>query len=197
MVTGGLIIGWTNRHDTKDGVRLGALPNPGQANYGSAKAGIPALTLVAAAELGRYGVRVNAIAPIARTRLTLATPGVGDLMAEPADGGLDLFAPANISPLVAYLATENCPITGRVYAVQGGGIFPARGLARGRAQQNRRTVASRRHRRPDAALTYRSRPQQNRLVRRGPAWADIVPCLCQRWITAACWRRLGSARWPP
>ncbi len=43
-------------------------------------------------------------------------------MAEPADGSLDLFAPANISPLVAYLAMENCPITGRVYAVQGGGI---------------------------------------------------------------------------
>jgi NAD(P)-dependent dehydrogenase (short-subunit alcohol dehydrogenase family) len=98
------------------------LPNPGQANYGSAKAAIAALTLVAAAELDRYGVRVNAIAPIARTRLTLATPGMGDLMAEPADGSLDVFAPANISPLVAYLAMENCPVTGQVYAVQGGAI---------------------------------------------------------------------------
>jgi NAD(P)-dependent dehydrogenase (short-subunit alcohol dehydrogenase family) len=98
------------------------LPNPGQANYGAAKAAIAALTLVAAAELDRYGVRVNAIAPIARTRLTLATPGMGDLMAEPADGSLDRFAPSNISPLVAYLAMENCPITGRVYAVQGGAI---------------------------------------------------------------------------
>jgi NAD(P)-dependent dehydrogenase (short-subunit alcohol dehydrogenase family) len=52
------------------------LANPGQANYGAAKAGIAALTQVAAEELGRYGVRVNAIAPIARTRLTLATPGI-------------------------------------------------------------------------------------------------------------------------
>jgi NAD(P)-dependent dehydrogenase (short-subunit alcohol dehydrogenase family) len=98
------------------------LPNPGQGNYGAAKAAIAALTLVAASELGRYGARVNAIAPIARTRLTLATPGMGDFMAEPADGSLDLFAPENISPLVAYLATERCPITGQVYAVQGGAI---------------------------------------------------------------------------
>jgi NAD(P)-dependent dehydrogenase (short-subunit alcohol dehydrogenase family) len=98
------------------------LPNPGQANYGAAKAGIAALTLIAAEELDRYGVRVNAIAPIARTRLTLATPGMGALMAEPEDEELDLFSPANISPLVAYLATEKCPITGAVYAVQGGAI---------------------------------------------------------------------------
>ncbi|WP_273733401.1 SDR family oxidoreductase [Mycolicibacterium septicum] len=99
------------------------IPNAGQANYGSAKAAIAALTLVAADELERYGVRVNAIAPIARTRLTLATPGMGALMAEPEDEGeVDLFSPSNISPLVAYLATEKCPITGRVYAVQGGAI---------------------------------------------------------------------------
>ena len=98
------------------------IPNAGQANYGSAKAGIAAMTLIAAEELERYGVRVNAIAPIARTRLTLATPGMGSLMAEPEEGELDLFSPANISPLVAYLATEKCPITGCVYAVQGGAI---------------------------------------------------------------------------
>jgi NAD(P)-dependent dehydrogenase (short-subunit alcohol dehydrogenase family) len=98
------------------------IPNAGQANYGSAKAAIAALTLIAADELERYGVRVNAIAPIARTRLTLATPGMGALMAEPGEGELDLFSPANISPLVAYLATEKCPVTGRVYAVQGGAI---------------------------------------------------------------------------
>jgi NAD(P)-dependent dehydrogenase (short-subunit alcohol dehydrogenase family) len=98
------------------------LPNAGQANYGSAKAGIAALTLIAAEELERYGVRVNAIAPIARTRLTLATPGMGSLMAEPKEGELDLFSPSNISPLVAYLATEKCSITGKVYAVQGGAI---------------------------------------------------------------------------
>ncbi|RSN43059.1 short-chain dehydrogenase [Amycolatopsis sp. WAC 04197] len=99
------------------------LPNAGQANYGAAKAGIAALTLVAAEELERYGVRVNAIAPIARTRLTLATPGMGAIFAqEVEEGEFDAFSPANISPLVAYLATEKCPLTGKVFAVQGGAI---------------------------------------------------------------------------
>lgn len=103
------------------------VPNAGQSNYGAAKAGIAALTQVAADELQRYGVRANAIAPIARTRLTLATPGMGALMAAEAaeaeaKGGFDAFAPANISPLVAYLATADCPITGKVFAVQGGAI---------------------------------------------------------------------------
>ncbi|MFM9379383.1 SDR family oxidoreductase [Gordonia sp. VNK21] len=102
------------------------MPNAGQSNYGAAKAAIAALTQVAAEELERYGVRANAIAPIARTRLTLATPGMGAMMAAEAEdveeGGFDAFSPANISPLVAYLATADCPITGKVFAVQGGAI---------------------------------------------------------------------------
>lgn len=99
------------------------LPNAGQANYGAAKAAIAALTLVAADELERYGVRVNAIAPVARTRLTEATPGFGDVMRSTIEEGVvDAFHPANITPLVAYLATEKCPVTGRVYAVQGGSV---------------------------------------------------------------------------
>jgi NAD(P)-dependent dehydrogenase (short-subunit alcohol dehydrogenase family) len=100
------------------------VPNAGQASYGSAKAGIAALTLVAAAELERYGVRVNAIAPVARTRLTLATPGMGAIFAAGAEteSGHDLFDPSNISPLVAYLASADCPLTGKVFAVQGGAI---------------------------------------------------------------------------
>jgi NAD(P)-dependent dehydrogenase (short-subunit alcohol dehydrogenase family) len=100
------------------------LPNAGQANYGAAKAAIAALTLVAADELGRYGVRVNAIAPIARTRLTLATPGMGAVFAAGVEDatGHDLFDPSNISPLVAHLASADCSITGKVFAVQGGCI---------------------------------------------------------------------------
>ncbi|MGK2866803.1 MAG: SDR family oxidoreductase [Mycobacterium sp.] len=99
------------------------LPNPGQANYGAAKAGIAALTQVAAAELGRYGVRVNAIAPVARTRLTLATPGMGDMFAaEVPDGEFDMFSPDNVSPIVAYLAGDECSISGTVFAVQGDSI---------------------------------------------------------------------------
>jgi NAD(P)-dependent dehydrogenase (short-subunit alcohol dehydrogenase family) len=94
------------------------MPNAGQANYGAAKAGIAAMTLVAAAELGRYGVRCNAIAPVARTRLTLATPGLEAMMAD------KQFDPDQISPLVAYLASADCTITGQLYAVQGGMIAP-------------------------------------------------------------------------
>lgn len=99
------------------------MPNPGQANYGAAKAGIAALTEVAAAELERYGVRVNAIAPVARTRLTLATPGMGAIFAEEVpEGVFDAFSPANIAPVVAYLASADCPLTGKVLAVQGGAV---------------------------------------------------------------------------
>ncbi|WP_364520546.1 SDR family NAD(P)-dependent oxidoreductase [Nocardioides sp. LML1-1-1.1] len=104
------------------------LPNAGQSNYGAAKAAIAALTLVAAEELERYGVRVNAIAPVARTRLTEATPGFGDVMRSTIEEGvIDPFHPANISPLVAYLATEKCPATGQVFAVQGGSIQSLQG----------------------------------------------------------------------
>ena len=96
---------------------------PGQANYAAAKAGIAAMTLVAAAELERYGVRVNAIAPVARTRLTLATPGMGAMFAqEVPEGQFDAFSPDNIAPVVAYLAGRDCPLTGKVLAVQGGAI---------------------------------------------------------------------------
>ena len=101
----------------------GLLGNPGQANYGAAKAGIGAFTIITAQELGRYGVRVNAIAPAARTRMTEATPGLGDIVKAPSDPGkFDVWDPANISPLVAYLSTEACPITGRVFFVQGGRV---------------------------------------------------------------------------
>jgi NAD(P)-dependent dehydrogenase (short-subunit alcohol dehydrogenase family) len=101
----------------------GLLGNPGQSNYGAAKAGIGAFTVITAQELGRYGVRVNAIAPAARTRLTEATPGLGEVVKAPDDGSrFDVWDPANISPLVAYLATEDCPATGKVYFVQGGRI---------------------------------------------------------------------------
>lgn len=70
---------------------------------------IAAMTLIAVAELERYGLRVNAIAPIARTRLTKATPGMGALMAEPEGGDHDLFSPANISPLVCLPGYRKMP----------------------------------------------------------------------------------------
>jgi NAD(P)-dependent dehydrogenase (short-subunit alcohol dehydrogenase family) len=99
----------------------GLLGNPGQANYGAAKAGIAAFTVICAQELGRYGVRVNAIAPAARTRMTENTPGLSDIVKAP-ENGFDTWAPDNISPLVAYLSTANCPATGKVFFVQGGKV---------------------------------------------------------------------------
>ncbi|MBI1845100.1 MAG: SDR family oxidoreductase [Actinobacteria bacterium] len=108
----------------------GLLGNPGQTNYGAAKAGIGAFTIISAQELSRYGVRVNAIAPAARTRLTEATPGLGDIIQAPADAGaFDVWDPANISPLVAYLATADAPETGKVFFVQGGQIRLMQGWA--------------------------------------------------------------------
>src|SRR4051812_29255894 len=98
----------------------GLFSNPGQANYNSAKSGIATLSQVMAKELVRYGVRSNAIAPAARTRLTLSTPGVGEAMAPPEDGTFDAFDPANVSPMVAYLATADCPFTGETFVVFGG-----------------------------------------------------------------------------
>jgi len=101
----------------------GLLGNPGQTNYGAAKSGIASFSLIAAQELERYGVRVNAIAPAARTRMTESTPGLSDIVGKPADAAtFDVWDPANISPLVAYLATESCPATGRVFFVQGGTV---------------------------------------------------------------------------
>ena len=104
----------------------GLFSNPGQSNYGAAKSGIATFTEITAKELIRYGVRCNAIAPAARTRLTLATPGLGERIAEPTDAAtFDEWDPANISPLVAWLGTENCSATGKTFYVQGGrvGIF--------------------------------------------------------------------------
>jgi len=99
----------------------GLLGNPGQANYGAAKAGIASFSNIAAMELGRYGVRSNTIAPAARTRLTEQTPGLEDAVKKPDDpGAFDTWDPANVSPLVGYLATENCSFTGTTFFVQGG-----------------------------------------------------------------------------
>jgi NAD(P)-dependent dehydrogenase (short-subunit alcohol dehydrogenase family) len=95
----------------------------GQSNYGAAKAGIAALTVILAEELGRYGVRVNAIVPVARTRMTEDVAGIADLVRAPDDpAAFDTFHPGNVSPMVAHLASASCPTTGRVYLVRGGEV---------------------------------------------------------------------------
>jgi NAD(P)-dependent dehydrogenase (short-subunit alcohol dehydrogenase family) len=101
----------------------GLLGNPGQTNYGAAKAGVAAFSRICSLELVRYGVRSNCIVPAARTRLTEAAPGLGDIVAAPGDGaGFDLWDPAHVSPVVAYLSTADCPLNGRTMFVQGGTI---------------------------------------------------------------------------
>ena len=110
----------------------GMFSNPGQSNYGAAKSGIATFTEITAKELVRYGVRVNAICPGARTRLTMATPGLGERIAAPEGGSFDEWDPANISPLVAWLATADCAVTGKNFFVQGGrvGVFKPWTIAR-------------------------------------------------------------------
>ncbi|MGW2065451.1 SDR family oxidoreductase [Streptomyces sp. NBC_01724] len=101
----------------------GLLGSVGQGNYSAAKAGIVGLTLVAAAELGRYGVQANAIAPAARTRMTEQT--FAETMAAPGEGAgaFDAMAPENVSPLVVWLGSAASDgVTGRVFEAEAGRI---------------------------------------------------------------------------
>jgi NAD(P)-dependent dehydrogenase (short-subunit alcohol dehydrogenase family) len=103
----------------------------GQGAYSAAKAGIAALTLVEAAEMGRYGVTANAIAPAARTRMTEEV--FGERMQAP-DSGFDASHPGNVSPLVVWLGSaESADVTGRVFEVEGGMISVADGWQHGPA----------------------------------------------------------------
>jgi NAD(P)-dependent dehydrogenase (short-subunit alcohol dehydrogenase family) len=108
----------------------GLFSNPGQSNYGAAKTGIATFSQIIAKELGRYNVKSNCIAPGARTRLTLATPGLGDIM-KAEENSFDQWDPANISPLVAYLASAECVFTGETFFVQGGNVTIIESWARG------------------------------------------------------------------
>ena len=105
----------------------------GQAAYSAAKAGIAALTLVQAAELARYGVTANAIAPSARTRMTETV--FADMMAAPTDAGaFDAMAPENVAPLVVWLGSaQSADVTGRVFEVEGGKVSVADGWQHGPA----------------------------------------------------------------
>ena len=110
----------------------GLVGNPFQANYGSAKAGVAAFSLIIAQELVRYGVRVNCVVPAARTRLTSATAGLGDIVKAPDDPALfDVWDPAHVAPLVGWLATEGCPATGKMFFAQGGTIRLMNGWSMG------------------------------------------------------------------
>jgi NAD(P)-dependent dehydrogenase (short-subunit alcohol dehydrogenase family) len=111
----------------------GLMGSVGQAAYSAAKAGIAGLTMVQSAELGRYGVTANAIAPSARTRMTETV--FADMMAVPDDpGAFDAMSPDNIAPLVVWLGSaESRGVTGRVFEIEGGKVSLADGWQHGPA----------------------------------------------------------------
>jgi NAD(P)-dependent dehydrogenase (short-subunit alcohol dehydrogenase family) len=93
----------------------------GQSNYSAAKGGIASLTLVQAAELGRYGVTANALAPSART--TMTESAMAAVVKKPEDGSFDLWAAENVAPLVVWLGSPlSRHVTGQVFEAQGGRI---------------------------------------------------------------------------
>jgi NAD(P)-dependent dehydrogenase (short-subunit alcohol dehydrogenase family) len=106
----------------------GLLGNMGQTNYGAAKAGIAAFTVISSMELKKYAT-VNCIVPVARTRLTTdATPTMVDVMNKLDASGFDVFNPANVAPMVVYLASDQAKkINGEVFRVVGDRVFVFQG----------------------------------------------------------------------
>ena len=108
----------------------GLLGNVGQVNYGASKAAVALMAVVIGQEMKKYGVTANAIAPLARTRLTVdATPSTAAIMGQkPPEGEFDVFDPRNVSPLVAWLASDDAAeINGQVFRVGGASVWPMRG----------------------------------------------------------------------
>lgn len=106
----------------------GTNPLSGCAAYCASKAGVAALTISSAAELADLGVRVNAIAPIARTRLIDDVPAFGDHVIAPVSG-FDKLSPDHAAQLVTYLASPLCPVTGRVFGIDGDDLYLFNGFS--------------------------------------------------------------------
>ena len=118
----------------------GLLGNVGQSNYGAAKAAVALMAITMDREMGKYGVTCNAIAPVARTRLTVeATPSTAALMGQAApEGEFDVFSPRNVAPLVAWLASDDAKdVHGEVFRVGGGTVWLMKGWhSAGKVQQH-------------------------------------------------------------
>jgi NAD(P)-dependent dehydrogenase (short-subunit alcohol dehydrogenase family) len=108
----------------------GLIGNVGQSNYGACKAAVAVMAVIIGHEMKKYGVTANAIAPVARTRLTVdATPSTAALMGgEVPEGEFDMFSPANIAPLVVWLASDDAAgCSGQVFRVGGRSVWPMKG----------------------------------------------------------------------
>jgi NAD(P)-dependent dehydrogenase (short-subunit alcohol dehydrogenase family) len=108
----------------------GLIGNVGQSNYGACKAAVAVMAVIIGQEMKKYAVTANAIAPVARTRLTVdATPSTAALMGtKPGEGEFDMFDPVNISPLVTWLASDDASgVTGQVFRVGGRSVWPMKG----------------------------------------------------------------------
>jgi NAD(P)-dependent dehydrogenase (short-subunit alcohol dehydrogenase family) len=122
----------------------GLIGNVGQSNYGACKAAVAAMAIIIGQEMKKYGVTANAIAPVARTRLTVdATPSTAALMGgEVAAGEFDMFNPANIAPLVAWLASDDAAsCNGQVFRVGGRSVWPMKGWHSAARLKNEKPVA--------------------------------------------------------
>ncbi len=130
---------WAAAHWTKEGAAAGRAivntsspagtnPPPGATSYCVSKAGVVALTVATATELAHLGVRVNALAPMARSRMTQAVPKLDAIMRPPVSG-FDRMAAENVSRLMLYLASPDCRFTGRVFGVDGDDIYLFEGMS--------------------------------------------------------------------
>lgn len=106
----------------------GTNPPPGATSYCVSKAGVAALTIATASEIAHLGIRVNAMAPMARSRMTDAVPMLDEIMRRP-ETGFDRMSPENISRLMLYLASPACRFTGRIFGVDGDDIYLFEGMS--------------------------------------------------------------------
>lgn len=97
----------------------GLIGQAGQSNYGAAKAAVAAMSIIVADEVERYGIRVNCLAPAARTRMTEEVPGLREMVAAPAGGSFDIYHPGNVAPLVVWLLSTSCSFSGRTFFAKG------------------------------------------------------------------------------
>jgi NAD(P)-dependent dehydrogenase (short-subunit alcohol dehydrogenase family) len=101
----------------------GILGNIGQANYSAAKLAVVALSRVVSLEASKYGVRSNAVSPSALTRLSLTSPGAEEELSTQDSTGFQEYDPANVSPLIGWLAAEHCPADSQIFHISGNKVF--------------------------------------------------------------------------